>query len=66
MADEHTLAEQNGHTMMHTYICIHPLTVKGCGVKTSAIQSKLGVLFFGKILSPDKQYKTMRNFIFNW
>ena len=26
MAAEHTLAEQNGHTMMHTYIKIHPLT----------------------------------------
>ena len=24
MADEHTLAEQKGHTMMHTYIYIHP------------------------------------------
>ena len=26
MAAEHTLAEQKGHTMMHTYIYIHPLT----------------------------------------
>ena len=26
MADEHTLVERKGHTMMHTYICIHPLT----------------------------------------
>ena len=26
MAAEHTLAEQNGHTMMHIYIYIHPLT----------------------------------------
>ena len=26
MAVEHTLAEQKGHTMMHTYIYIHPLT----------------------------------------
>ena len=26
MADEHTLVEQNGHTMMHTYIYIHPPT----------------------------------------
>ena len=26
MADEHTLAEQKGHTMMHTYIYMHTLT----------------------------------------
>ena len=26
MADEHTLAEQKGHTMMDTYIYMHPLT----------------------------------------
>ena len=26
MAAEHTLAEQKGHTMMHTYIYIHRLT----------------------------------------
>ena len=26
MAAEHTLEEQKGHTMMHTYIYIHPLT----------------------------------------
>ena len=26
MSAEHTLAEQKGHTMMHTYIYIHPLT----------------------------------------
>ena len=26
MADEHTLAEQKGHTIMHIYIYIHPLT----------------------------------------
>ena len=26
MADEHTLAEQKGHTMMYTYIYKHPLT----------------------------------------
>ena len=26
MAAEHTLAEQKGHTMMHTDIYIHPLT----------------------------------------
>ena len=26
MAAEHTLAEQKGHTMMHTYTYIHPLT----------------------------------------
>ena len=26
MAAEHPLAEQKGHTMMHTYIYIHPLT----------------------------------------
>ena len=26
MAAEHTLAKQKGHTMMHTYIYIHPLT----------------------------------------
>ena len=27
MAGEHTLAEQKGHTMMHTYIYINPLTM---------------------------------------
>ena len=26
MVAEHTLAEQKGHNMMHTYIYIHPLT----------------------------------------
>ena len=26
MAAERTLAEQKDHTIMHTYICIHPLT----------------------------------------
>ena len=26
MAAEHTLAEQKGHTMIHTYIYIHSLT----------------------------------------
>ena len=26
MADEHTLAEQKGHTMMYTYIYIHQQT----------------------------------------
>ena len=26
MAAEHTSAEQKGHTMMHIYIYIHPLT----------------------------------------
>ena len=26
MAAEHTLVEQKGQTMMHTYIYIHPLT----------------------------------------
>ena len=26
MAAEHTLGEQKGHTMMHTYIYIQPLT----------------------------------------
>ena len=26
MADEHTLADQKGHTMMHTFIYIHPLS----------------------------------------
>ena len=26
MAAEHTLTEQKGHTTMHTYIYIHPLT----------------------------------------
>ena len=26
MAAEQTLAEQNGHTVMHTYIYMHPLT----------------------------------------
>ena len=26
MADEHTLAEQKGHTMMHTNIYMQPLT----------------------------------------
>ena len=26
MSAEHTLAEQKGHTMMHTYIYIYPLT----------------------------------------
>ena len=26
MVAEHTLAEQKGHTMMHTFIYIYPLT----------------------------------------
>ena len=43
MADEHTLAEQKGHTMMHTYIYIHPTPPNQCPYQVSTFYTPYGI-----------------------